>query len=80
MIRPISQESRKCRLTLNAANPRVERWSAGRRPDGKLPMPVYLTAELEDCRAAAALRRGESLSDVLNDLLAREISIVEAVK
>jgi hypothetical protein len=43
-------------------------------------MPVYLTAELEDCRAAAALRRGESLSDVLNDLLAREISIVEAVK
>ena len=51
-----------------------------RRPDGKLPLPVYLTAELEDYLCAIASRRGLALNDLVNDLLAREIAIVEAVK
>jgi hypothetical protein len=51
-----------------------------RRADGKLPRPVYLNAELEDYLAAIALRRGLSLNDLVNDLLAKEIAIVEAVK
>jgi len=51
-----------------------------RRADGKLPLPVYLTAELEDYLAAIANRRGLSLNDLVNDLLAKEIAIVEAVK
>jgi hypothetical protein len=51
-----------------------------RRPDGQFPTPVYLSAELEDYLTAIANRRGVSLNDLVNDLLAKEIAIFETVK
>lgn len=50
------------------------------RPNLKLNLPVYLDAEVQAYLAAIATRKGVPVSDLANDLLKREIAIIEAVK
>ncbi|MEN9867893.1 MAG: hypothetical protein RL748_3483 [Pseudomonadota bacterium] len=50
------------------------------RPNLKLNLPVYLDAEVQAYLTAIAARKGIQVSDVANDLLKREIGIIEAVK
>jgi hypothetical protein len=44
------------------------------------PMPVYLNRDLQNYLQAAARRKGVTLNYLVNDLLSREIGIVEAIK
>jgi hypothetical protein len=41
---------------------------------------VYLTEELHAYFCDIAMRKGVSLNDVVNDLLSKEVAIVEAMK
>ena len=45
-----------------------------------LRAPVYLNQDLRTYLQAAAERKGITLSDLVNDLLSKEIAIVEALK
>jgi hypothetical protein len=46
----------------------------------QLNLPVYLDQEVQAYLTAIASKKGLQLSDVANDLLKREIGIIEAVK
>lgn len=46
----------------------------------KLNLPVYLDEAVQDYLAAKADAKGIELSDLVNDLLKREIEIIEAVR
>ena len=48
--------------------------------DAKLSLPVYLDADVQSYLAAIAARKGLQLSELANDLLKREIAIIEATK
>jgi hypothetical protein len=61
----------------DAARREIVRWQ---RPGAKPPMPVFLKAELEDYLTAAAERRGIGLSELVNDMLEKDVAIAEAVK
>jgi hypothetical protein len=50
------------------------------RPVVTLNAPVHLDAEVRAYLAAIAAKKGVPLSDVANDLLKKEIAILEAVK
>ncbi len=50
------------------------------RPDTKLNLPVYLDAEVLAYLSAIASREGVELSALANDLLKKEIAILESVK
>jgi uncharacterized DUF497 family protein len=50
------------------------------RPNSKLNMPVYLEVEVQAYLGQIAARKGVSLSDVANDLLKKEIAIIESAK
>jgi hypothetical protein len=50
------------------------------RPNLKLNLPVYLDAEVQAYLAIIASRKGVPVSDLANDLLKREIAIIEAAK
>ena len=50
------------------------------RPDTKLNLPVYLNAEVLAYLPAIASRKGVELSALANDLLKKEIAILESVK
>ena len=50
------------------------------RPDAKLNLPVYLDAEVMAYLSAIASRKGVDLSALANDLLKKEIAILESVK
>ena len=50
------------------------------RPDTKLNLPVYLDAEVLAYLSAIASRKGVELSALANDLLKKEIAILESVK
>lgn len=50
------------------------------RPDAKLNLPVYLDAEVLSYLSAIASRKGVEVSALANDLLKREIAILESVK
>lgn len=50
------------------------------RPNLKLNLPVYLDAEVRAYLANIAAKKGVPVSDLANDLLRREIAIIEAVK
>lgn len=45
-----------------------------------LNLPVYLDQEVQAYLSAIASKKGVQLSDLANDLLKREIGIIEAVK
>jgi hypothetical protein len=45
-----------------------------------LNLPVYLDADVQAYLSAIASKKGVQLSDLANDLLKREIGIIEAVK
>ncbi len=47
--------------------------------DAVVRLPVYLDEKVESYLAAKAEAKGVDLSDLVNDLLRREIEIVEAV-
>lgn len=50
------------------------------RPDLRLKLPVYLDADVQDYLNAIAAKKGLPLSQIANDLLKKEIEIIEAVK
>lgn len=50
------------------------------RPDAKLNLPVYLDADVMAYLSAIASRKGVDLSALANDLLKKEIAILESVK
>jgi hypothetical protein len=50
------------------------------RPNQRLNLPVYLDAEVRAYLSTIAARKGVPVPDLANDLLKREIAIIEAVK
>ncbi len=50
------------------------------QPNLILHIPVYLDKEVQDYLTGIAIRKGIQVSEVANDLLKREIQIIEAVK
>ena len=50
------------------------------RPSVRLNLPVYLDADVQAFLYDIAAKKGLPLSELANDLLKREIAIIEAVK
>jgi hypothetical protein len=50
------------------------------RPNARLNLPVYLEADIQAYLAALAARKGIQLSDLANDLLKKDIAILETGK
>jgi hypothetical protein len=50
------------------------------RPDGRISLPVYLEADVQAYLATLAARKGMPLSELANELLKREIAILEIAK
>jgi hypothetical protein len=50
------------------------------RPSASLELPVYLNEQVQAYLSEKADGKGISLNDLVNDLLPREIEIIEAVK
>jgi hypothetical protein len=50
------------------------------RPDARLNLPVYLDADVQAYLAALAAKKGVPLSDLANDLLKKDIAILETGK
>lgn len=50
------------------------------KPDAIFGLPVYLDEKVERYLTAKADAKGVELSDLVNDLLQKEIEIIEAVK
>ena len=50
------------------------------RPNVRLNLPVYLEADVQAYLAALAARKGVPLSELANDLLKKDIAILEAGK
>lgn len=49
-------------------------------PKAVFNLPVYLDAEVQAYLSAIASKKGVALSDLANDLLKKEIAILETVK
>ena len=50
------------------------------RPNTRLNLPVYLDADVQTYLAAVAARKGVALSDLANELLKKDIAILEVAK
>jgi hypothetical protein len=50
------------------------------RPNARLNLPVYLDADVQAYLTALAARKGVALSELANDLLKKDIAILEAGK
>jgi hypothetical protein len=50
------------------------------RPGAKLMLPVYLDHEVQNYLAQRAAQRGVELSELVNDLLRKDIELIEAGK
>src|SRR5947209_14183235 len=50
------------------------------RPGMTLRLPVHLEEPLQEYLSAAAERKGRSLTELVNDLLRKEVAIVETIK
>ncbi|HEY7301642.1 MAG TPA: hypothetical protein VH684_27440 [Xanthobacteraceae bacterium] len=50
------------------------------RPSARLNLPVYLDADLQTYLAALAAKKGVPLSNLANDLLKKDIAILETGK
>lgn len=46
----------------------------------RVNLPIYLDAEVQTYLAAVAKKKGVQISELVNDLLKREIEIIETVK
>jgi len=49
-------------------------------PDAVFRLPVYLNEDVQSWLTAKAQSKGIELSDLVNDLLKKEIEIIETVK
>lgn len=50
------------------------------RPDTRLSLPVYLDAEVQDYLAARAKARGVDVGQLVNELLKKDIELIEAAR
>lgn len=50
------------------------------KPKTKMNLPVYLDAEVLDYFAAKALAKGIELNTMVNDLLKKDIALIEGIK
>jgi hypothetical protein len=50
------------------------------RPDARISLPVYLEADVQAYLTTLAARKGMPLSELANELLKREIAILEIAK
>jgi hypothetical protein len=50
------------------------------RPNARLSLPVYLDADVQAYLSALAAKKGVALSDLANDLLKKDIAVLEAAK
>ena len=50
------------------------------RPNASLNLPVYLDAYVLDYLAAKAKAKGVEVNDIVNDLLRKDIDIIEGMK
>jgi len=50
------------------------------RPNASLNLPVYLDADVLDYLAAKAKAKGIEVNDMVNDLLRKDIALIEGVK
>jgi hypothetical protein len=50
------------------------------RAGARLNLPVYLDAEVQAYLGAIAKKKGVQISEIANDLLKKEIEIIETVK
>ena len=50
------------------------------RPNTRLNLPIYLEADVQAYLAALAARKGIQLSNLANDLLKKDIAILETGK
>ena len=50
------------------------------RPNAVFKLPVYLDEDVQNYLAATAERKGVELSELVNELLKKEIDIIETVK
>ncbi|MDQ7090529.1 MAG: hypothetical protein Q9M50_07775 [Methylococcales bacterium] len=49
------------------------------RPDATLKLPVYLETDVENWFTEKAQAKGVNLTDLVNDLLRKDISLIQAV-
>ena len=50
------------------------------RPDARLDLPVYLDDDVRDYLASRAKSKGVEINDIVNDLLRKDIELIEGVK
>lgn len=50
------------------------------RRDAQFNLPVYLDADVQTYLAAKAAQKGIPLSDLVNELLQRDIALIESAK
>lgn len=50
------------------------------RPDARISLPIYLEADVQAYLVSLASRKGVPLSELANDLLKKEIAILEVAK
>ncbi len=50
------------------------------RPDAVLDLPVYLDADVRDYLTARAKAKGIEVNDLVNELLKRDIAIIETAR
>jgi hypothetical protein len=50
------------------------------RPNARLSLPVYLDADVQDYLSARAQARGIAVDQLVNDLLKKDIELIEAAR
>jgi hypothetical protein len=83
---PITRKISRCRncsfTRFRERRIRLHDAEAGKfyRPGAKLRFPIYLDENLQAYFSAAAERKGIPLQQLVNELLQKEIAIVEAIR
>jgi hypothetical protein len=50
------------------------------RPDARLNLPVYLDSDVRDYLAGKARSKGVEIDEIVNELLRKDIELIEGVK
>ena len=50
------------------------------RPGAKLNMPIYLDEQVQDALAAIATAKGQELSTLVNELLKKDIKLIQMAR